>query len=157
MTSRNDRDGSKSIESARNKGFEVFSNAEAVQKADVIMIALPVQSAWWLTLLLGATFVVTGVFRLIMAFQMKATGASIWVGLSGAVSILLGVLIYSIVDLPDPAAFSTAEGAATWFSAWGWVIGLFVALEFLMNGIALVMLALAARSVRQDGGAGRAS
>lgn len=34
-------DGSKSIESARNKGFEVFSNAEAVQKADVIMIALP--------------------------------------------------------------------------------------------------------------------
>jgi ketol-acid reductoisomerase len=34
-------EGSKSIESAKAKGFEVYNNAEAVQKADVIMIALP--------------------------------------------------------------------------------------------------------------------
>jgi ketol-acid reductoisomerase len=34
-------EGSKSIPVAREKGFEVFSTAEAVQKADVIMVALP--------------------------------------------------------------------------------------------------------------------
>jgi ketol-acid reductoisomerase len=34
-------EGSKSIAVAREKGFEVFSTAEAVQKADVILVALP--------------------------------------------------------------------------------------------------------------------
>lgn len=34
-------DGSKSAETARQQGFEVFSTAEAVKKADVIMIGLP--------------------------------------------------------------------------------------------------------------------
>lgn len=34
-------EGSKSIASAEKKGFEVVRNAEAVQRADVIMIALP--------------------------------------------------------------------------------------------------------------------
>ncbi|HSH94609.1 MAG TPA: ketol-acid reductoisomerase, partial [Roseimicrobium sp.] len=34
-------DGSKSVAVAREKGFEVFDTAEAVRRADVIMIALP--------------------------------------------------------------------------------------------------------------------
>ncbi|MDR2863460.1 MAG: ketol-acid reductoisomerase [Puniceicoccales bacterium] len=33
--------GSKSIESAKKKGFEVFETAEAVKRADVLLIALP--------------------------------------------------------------------------------------------------------------------
>ena len=34
-------EGSKSVEVARQKGFEVFPTAEAVRRADVIMVALP--------------------------------------------------------------------------------------------------------------------
>src|SRR5881397_3884396 len=34
-------DGSKSIPVAKEKGFEVFPTAEAVQRADVIFVALP--------------------------------------------------------------------------------------------------------------------
>src|SRR5262245_6725547 len=34
-------EGSKSIPVAQEKGFEVFSTAEAVRRADVIMVALP--------------------------------------------------------------------------------------------------------------------
>jgi ketol-acid reductoisomerase len=34
-------EGSKSVPVAKDYGFEVYSNAEAVKKADVIMIALP--------------------------------------------------------------------------------------------------------------------
>lgn len=34
-------EGSKSIKVAREKGFEVLASAEAVKRADVIMIALP--------------------------------------------------------------------------------------------------------------------
>jgi uncharacterized membrane protein HdeD (DUF308 family) len=113
--------------------------------AGVVLIALPVQSAWWLTLLIGAFFVVTGILRIVMAFQMKG-GAAIWVGLSGLISIGLGVLIYTVVDLPTEAALATPEAAAAWFGEWGWVIGLFVAVELIVHGAALVALALTARN-----------
>lgn len=115
--------------------------------AGVILIGMPVQSAWWLTLLIGAMFIVTGVLRIIMAFQMRGGGAaSVWVGISGAISILLGVLIYSIVDLPTEEAIATAETAKVWFTEWGWVIGMFVAIEFIVHGAALTALAMAARN-----------
>ncbi len=115
--------------------------------AGVILIGMPVQSAWWLTLLIGAMFVVTGVLRIIMAFQVRGGGsATVWLGLSGAISILLGILIYSIVDLPTEEAIATAESAQAWFTEWGWVIGMFVAIEFIVHGAALTALAMAARN-----------
>lgn len=115
--------------------------------AGIILIAMPVQSAWWLTLMIGAVFVVTGVLRIIMAIQLRGGGAAnLWLILSGVVSILLGILIYSIVDLPTAETLATAETASAWFKDWGWVIGMFVALEFIVHGAALVALALAAKS-----------
>ncbi len=125
----------------------------------VILIALPVQSAWWLTLFIGAMLVVVGVLRLIIAFQARGGGsAGIWLGLSGIISIALGVLIYSIVDLPTPEALATAEGAVGWFAEWGWVIGLFVAIEFIAHGASLIALALAVKNRRDEiGGPGAAA
>jgi uncharacterized membrane protein HdeD (DUF308 family) len=121
--------------------------------AGVVLIALPVQSAWWLTLLIGVFFVVTGVLRIVMAFQMKG-GSAIWMGISGLISIGLGVLIYTIVDFPSEAALATPEAALAWFGEWGWVIGLFVAIELIVHGSALVALALTARRRRGGEGAG---
>jgi len=115
--------------------------------AGVVLIGMPVQSAWWLTLLIGAMLIVTGVLRIFMAFQVRGGGAApLWLGISGAISILLGVLIYSIVDLPTEETIATAEAAQGWFKEWGWVIGMFVAIEFVVHGAALTALALAARS-----------
>ncbi len=120
--------------------------------AGVVLIAMPVQSAWWLTLMIGAVFVVTGVLRIIMAFQMRHKGsATIWLGLSGLISVVLGVMIYAIVDLPTQEAMGSLEGAQGWFREWGWVIGMFVAIEFIVHGAALVALALAARNRINDG------
>ena len=114
--------------------------------AGVILIAMTVQSAWWLTLMIGAVFVVTGVLRIIMAIQLRGGGAAnLWLIVSGVISILLGILIYSIVDLPTAETLATAETASSWFREWGWVIGMFVALEFIVHGAALVALSLAAK------------
>ncbi|MBJ3774474.1 HdeD family acid-resistance protein [Acuticoccus mangrovi] len=118
--------------------------------AGIVLVVLPVQSAWWLTLFIGAMFVVNGILRIIMAFQMQG-GAAIVVGITGAISIFLGALIYSIVNLPSADTLATAETATAWFREWGWVIGLFVALEIIVHGVALIVLALAAKKVADSG------
>jgi uncharacterized membrane protein HdeD (DUF308 family) len=119
--------------------------------AGVVLIALPVQSAWWLTILIAAALIVIGVLRIIMAFQMKGASA-IWVGLSGAISIILGALIYLVVDFPTQETLATPESAIQWFGEWGWVIGLFVAIELIVQGSALVALALTAKNWRTGSG-----
>lgn len=122
--------------------------------AGVVLIALPVQSAWWLTILIAAALIVVGVLRIIMAFQMQGAGA-IWMGLSGVISIVLGGLIYLVVEFPTEETLSSAETAVQWFSEWGWVIGLFVAIELIVQGAALTALALTARNRTGTGSGGR--
>ncbi|ORE96258.1 hypothetical protein ATO13_05330 [Stappia sp. 22II-S9-Z10] len=126
--------------------------------AGVVLIIMPVQSAWWLTLMIGATFIVTGVLRVLMAFQIRGGGAAVlWLGLTGAVSVVLGILIFGIVDFPSAEQIATPEAAATWFQQWGWIIGLFIAIEFIAQGAALAGLALAARKFGSMGGPGAGS
>ncbi|MCF3935582.1 DUF308 domain-containing protein [Acuticoccus sp. M5D2P5] len=118
--------------------------------AGIVLITMPVQSAWWLTLLIGAMFFVTGIMRIIQAIQMEGSGGfRVFLGLSGLVSILLGVMIYSIVDFPGAEALATVETAVAWFREWGWVIGLFVAIEFIVHGASLIALALAAKKMSE--------
>ncbi|WP_420392548.1 HdeD family acid-resistance protein [Acuticoccus sp.] len=115
--------------------------------AGVVLIVLPVQSAWWLTLLIGAVFIITGVLRLVTAFQMRGGGSgSVWLGLTGVISLVLGAMIFAVVDLPDTEALATLEGAEGWFLEWGWVIGLFIAIEFIVHGASLVALSFTARN-----------
>src|SRR5207342_3171318 len=49
----------------------------------------PLLAAALLTLLLGGTLVVSGIMRIILAFNMKEGAPWIWVALSGAVTLLL--------------------------------------------------------------------
>lgn len=114
--------------------------------AGLVLIFMPVQSAFWLTLFLAVSLVVVGIARIVMAFQMRGTGQAWgWVVVSGLISIALGVLVYSTVIPPSPEALATPEGQIAWVRDWGWVIGLFVAVELLMEGVAMISIALAAR------------
>jgi hypothetical protein len=71
---------------------------------------MPVAGAFWLTLFLAITLVVTGVIRIIMAFQIRDQGSVwLWVLFTGIVSIVLGVLIYGMVTPPTPEALATPE------------------------------------------------
>ncbi|MGB3271588.1 MAG: DUF308 domain-containing protein [Xanthobacteraceae bacterium] len=119
--------------------------------AGVVLIAMPVSSALWLTLFLAASLVVIGVFRIVLAFQMRGPrGFWFWVLLSGLISIVLGVMIYGTVVPPDAQALATAEGQLAWVKSWGWVIGLFVALELIMEGAALIAIAMTAKALQQQ-------
>ncbi len=117
--------------------------------AGIVLIAMPVASAFWLTLFLAAALVVTGIVRLVVAFQMRGAGSGwIWVAVSAVISIALGILIWSQV-LPPQAAVDTAEEATAWIQQWGWIIGLFVAIELIMQGASMIAIALAARAFNQ--------
>jgi uncharacterized membrane protein HdeD (DUF308 family) len=115
--------------------------------AGLAMIAMPISSAFWLTLFLAASLIVVGIIRVIIAFQMRDHGP-VWIAvlLSGLISVALGVMVYGMVSPPGAEALATPAGQQAWIRSWGWVIGLFVAIEFITEGVALISLALAAKS-----------
>lgn len=118
--------------------------------AGVLMITVPVSAAFWLTLFLAISLVVTGVLRVITAFQVRGQG-SVWLAvlLSGLISIVLGVMIYQTVIPPAPDMLATPEGQLEWLRSWGWVIGLFIAIELIMEGVAMIAIALGVKRMHQ--------
>lgn len=93
----------------------------------VMIIDSPVESAFQLTLLIAFFLVFSGILRIVFALSEQFTGWG-WVLLNGAVTLMLGMLIYK-----------------GWPYNGLWVIGLFVGIEMIFNGWAWVMLALAIR------------
>lgn len=94
-----------------------------------IMIDKPDAGATVLTLVLAAELFVSGLFRIIAAMTLRFTHWG-WALLSGAVSLVLGIMIYK--QLPEAAL---------------WVIGLFVGIEMIFNGWSWVMLGLSLRAL----------
>jgi uncharacterized membrane protein HdeD (DUF308 family) len=95
----------------------------------LMLVARPVQGAMALTLLLGALFLVGGIFRIIFALAVRFHSWG-WALLSGVVMFLLGVLIWS-----------------GWPGSSLWVIGLFVGIDMLVTGWTWVILALGLRTL----------
>jgi uncharacterized membrane protein HdeD (DUF308 family) len=93
-----------------------------------ICIWQPLQGAVALTLLIAASLMVQGIFRLASAFASRVDGRGWLVG-SALVTLVLGGMIFS-----------------QWPAASLWVIGLFVGIDLLVYGSWLVSLALALRS-----------
>lgn len=123
--------------------------------AGILMIAMPIAAAFWLTIFIAAALVVSGIMRIFMAFQVRDQGPVWWwVLFTGIISIVLGVLVYGTITLPDAETLATAEGQAAWISSWGWVIGLFVAVELMVEGAALIAVAFAVKSSPPSTGTG---
>ena len=96
--------------------------------AGAIVVYAPVGGALALTVFISAALLALGALRVIMAFQLKNLTGWWWLLAGGLISILLGVLI--MVQWPSSAF---------------WVIGLFIAIEMIVNGWSYVMIALMAR------------
>jgi uncharacterized membrane protein HdeD (DUF308 family) len=94
----------------------------------LIIIARPLAASLFLTLFIGFVLLAAGLLRSIMAFHFKGFKNWFWPLLSGIFSIILGLIILS-----------------QWPVSGLWVIGLFVAVELIINGWSAVMIALAAR------------
>jgi len=97
--------------------------------AGLVMVSNPALAAVTLTLLISMMLIVAGVFRLFIAFTTPLLHRG-WLILNGAISILLGAMIWS-----------------SWPLSGLWVIGLFIGIDIIFDGWTEIMLALSARSL----------
>jgi len=100
--------------------------------AGFMMIQYPAASAAWFTIVIAFVLVIAGIARLLIASRMKNNNVQGWglVIFGGLISILLGGMIF-----------------ASWPVSGLWVIGMFIAIELLMQGFTLILAALAVRSL----------
>jgi uncharacterized membrane protein HdeD (DUF308 family) len=99
--------------------------------AGIFLLANPLQGLVSLTLILGVVFLVTGIARLVMAWRLRDRPMFWLILLSGAVSTLLGIMIFG-----NFAAAATA------------LLGLLLGFQLIAEGAALVALGLLGRGLR---------
>jgi uncharacterized membrane protein HdeD (DUF308 family) len=94
-----------------------------------LIVWRPLVTAEILTLLIGAFFLVAGVFQLVTPFVVSLPDWG-WHALYGLITLVLGILIL-----------------AQWPVSGLWVIGLFIGIELIFYGVAWIALALDLRSI----------
>lgn len=108
----------------------------------IMMITNPVAGLLALTVTVLVYFILSGIFKIILAIRVDTLPQRGWVTVSGILSLVLAIYVGS--QFPSSAL---------------WVIGLLVGIEMMFSGWSFVMLALAARRVggaREAGPAGGA-
>lgn len=95
-------------------GFSAFEN--------------PLLAAAFLTLLLGAALVASGIMRIFLAFSMRAQTMWVWVLISGVVTLLLGVVIL-----------------AHWPVSSLYILGLFLGIDLIFAGTSWISIGLGLR------------
>jgi uncharacterized membrane protein HdeD (DUF308 family) len=100
--------------------------------AGIMVVSRPLLASLTLTWALGFALIVVGVMRIVVGVQHRGTSG--WAGgvVGGIITLLLGLLIL-----------------ARWPSDALWVIGLFLAIELIVNGYTQILVALAARRARR--------
>ena len=98
----------------------------------------PLGASGILTLGVAGILIAIGVARVLMALQHKGHKGWLWILAAGLLAMVLGIMI-----------------VAQWPSSALWVIGLFVSIELIFNGWALVFLALAARAAANADAGGK--
>lgn len=93
-----------------------------------IVIYDPFLASTLITALLGSVLVIIGLTRFIMAIKLKGSPGWIWLLLAGIVAALLGIMILM-----------------KWPVSGLWVIGLFIAIEMIVDGWTYIFFALGIR------------
>ena len=92
--------------------------------AGLMFVLNPTAGAVWFTLFIVAFFVAVGIIRIVSAFQQKRDPKERgWMIFGGTLTILLGVMIYM-----------------EWPASGLWVIGLFISVELIIQGIGFIIL-----------------
>lgn len=94
--------------------------------AGIYLLLAPLEGTVTLTFVLGLYFLIIGAMRLLAWWMARGEEGAGLVALSGAASLLVGILI--LVELPSSAA---------------WAIGLLVGIDFIFAGFNLIALAQA--------------
>jgi len=99
----------------------------------IMMIVNPIGGLLALTVTVLAYFIVSGIFKIIIAIRSEHLPQRGWVTVSGILSLVLAIYVGS--QFPASAL---------------WVIGLMVGIEMMFSGWAFVMIAMAAQRGRSD-------
>lgn len=89
----------------------------------------PLLTAVWLTLILGAVLVASGVMRIFLGFSMKEGTPWVWVVISGVVTLLLGGII--LVHWPVSSL---------------WALGIFLGVDLVFAGSSWIAVGLGLRA-----------
>ena len=89
----------------------------------------PLLAALILTLMLGAALVASGIMRIVLAFGMKEGTPWIWVVLSGAVTLLLGLMILT-----------------RWPVSSLYILGLFLGIDLVIAGASWIGIGVGLKS-----------
>jgi len=99
-----------------------------------VMVVYPTMSAVSITLVMAIFLMAIGVVRIISGFMMRQeSSAWIMVVINGVLGLILGALVYS--DWPESGA---------------WVIGMFVSIELIVQGITILAISSAAKKVTKS-------
>jgi uncharacterized membrane protein HdeD (DUF308 family) len=85
----------------------------------------PFLTAVWLTLILGAALIASGIMRIFLAFNMKHGSPWIWVVVSGLITLFLGLII--LVHWPVSAVYT---------------LGIFLGVDLVFAGASWIGLGL---------------
>lgn len=105
--------------------------------AGVVFLANPLGGILAMTVMLGATFVAEGVLRIIMATQMERSRQLFFLIASGAMSLMLGLLVFA----------GLANGASLT------LIGVLLGANFIFSGTAATAIGIAGLSARDKSAA----
>ncbi|MDB6177255.1 DUF308 domain-containing protein [Paracoccus sp. Z330] len=88
-----------------------------------MLLAKPLAGIISLTILVASLFLVSGLFKVVMSFSLRGSGAFWLVLVSGAVSVALAVMIFANF----PAAAAT-------------ILGVLLAIELISSGMSMIAL-----------------
>ena len=97
-----------------------------------MIVANPKATAEALTLLIVLFLIFGGIFRIVIASMIRFHNAG-WLLLHGAINLLLGIMIWQ-----------------QWPMSGDFIIGLFIGIDLIFNGLSLVMLGLAAKKLTPE-------
>jgi uncharacterized membrane protein HdeD (DUF308 family) len=89
----------------------------------------PLLTAAWLTLILGAALVASGIVRIFLGFNMQHGSPWIWVVVSGLITLLLGLIIL-----------------AHWPVSSLWTLGIFLGVDLVLAGASWIGVGMGLRT-----------
>jgi uncharacterized membrane protein HdeD (DUF308 family) len=101
--------------------------------AGASLVSQPGAGLLIITKFLAAWFLVDGLWTLFTAFRFKPANGWAWMAFSGAVSIMLGVMIYN--RFPESAL---------------WLVGVLVGIRLVFAGMTMIMLGSVGKAVAQS-------
>ncbi len=81
----------------------------------------PLLTAVWLTLILGAALVASGIMRIFLGFNMKAGSPWIWIVVSGLITLVLGLIILAHWPLSSVYTLGIFLGVDLVFAGASWI------------------------------------